>query len=148
MKLFLHKTNGGLWPVHDEDLDKYLKLNNNKIYSCELKHVRNVKHHRLIFALARTTLENLSESNKWGQLYIQDPHGMPYKFLKAILMEIGEFDINMKVDGEIYYTPKSLAFSEMSEDEFSPISESIFKVCANVLNIEVEELKKNYISYL
>jgi len=139
---------GVFFPYSDRDGAALRKFGFRKVLSAEVRQPRNPDHHALVFALARCTLENLPEGNEWSKLYIRNPHTAPYAFIKAMMLEIGEYDERMDIHGEVYRTPKSIAFESMDEMAFEPISEAMFKICAHMLKIPVDMLCKNYKDYL
>ena len=141
MKLFATKENGILKPINQSRED-FNKLENRKIYSIDIKQPRNIKHHMLIFALARCTLDNMPESHSYLSRL------SPYEFIKALMLEIGQTEKRITISGEVYQVPKSLSFESMPEDKFEPISRAVFSICAKILNITVDELKENYKMYL
>jgi len=107
----------------------------------EYSTARNPKHHALIFALARCTIDNLPDNSVWSTK-------TGYEFIKALQLEIGDTDDMLNFQGELIQVPKSLKFESMSEDQFEKISDAMFLVCAKMLQIEVSELQLNYVNYL
>jgi len=146
MRINLVKRHDGTFiPAYNSDAEKCAKMK-PATYAMSWKRERNPRHHALVFGMARCTLENMS--GPWNSAYMRDRNGTPYEFLKAIMIEIGQVDISMKLDGTPRPMVKSLAFEQMSEDEFQPISDAISEKCAEVLGVEVDEFRKNYQEYL
>ena len=147
MKLALIKRpDNSLYPCYRSDLEAVQRVKDGRIVLVDFRNPRNAKHHKLIFALAKCTLDNMSGA--WNELYLRNPNGAPYLFIKALVMEIGETEIEPNLDGTFRTVPKSISFESMSEDEFQPVSDALFTVCARTLNIDVETLRKNYLEYL
>ena len=141
MKVQLIRKGIQLLPYAEQDREIISNLDNNYIWKVDIKKSRNPAHHALVFGLARCTIANAPEDSSFGNF-------TPYQFIKALMLEIGQTDNMMYLSGEVVQIPKSIAFENMSEDEFTPISEAMFKVCAGVIGVEVTELRKNYIEYL
>jgi hypothetical protein len=128
-------------PVYNTDKVILSKKDPNKIYACDIWEARNIKHHKLIFALANCVLNNLPDDHFYKNY-------SAYDFIKLLMIEIGQFKEILRRDGQLILIPNSLKFECMSEEEFQPISDAVFKICAGILKITVEELRKNYIEYL
>jgi len=137
-----HTHMSGLFPVYSRCREYYDKMSHNVIHTVEIRKPRNPKHHGLVFAMIRCLKANLPE--KWERL----EHSTEYDLLKAIMLDIGQVEIKLKLDGGVYYVPKSIAFENMDEDEFQPISDAISKLCAKILEVELDEFEKNYMEYL
>lgn len=151
MKLALIKRpDNSLYPCYRSDLEAVQRVKDGRIVLVDFRNPRNAKHHKLIFALSRCTLDNMNEQEHpaWCELYRRNPNGAPYLFIKALVMEIGETEIEPNLDGTFRTVPKSISFELMSEDEFQPVSDALFTVCARTLNIDVDTLRKNYLEYL
>jgi len=143
IKTITHEDIGlkAVFPFYNSGLDWINKQKQGQQILLEYRKARNPKHHALIFGLANCTIANLPEESVWSTK-------TAYEFIKALQLEIGDTEQYLTFTGELIQVPKSLKFESMSETEFEKISDAMFKVCANVLKIEVEELKRNYINYL
>lgn len=147
MKLIAIKTpDNHLVPAYNSDLDHISKIKDGKMLLMAYWTPRNPKHHRLIFAMAKCALDNMS--GPWNEMYMRDKNNTPYKFIKAIEMEIGLTDDYMNLDGTVRQEPKSIAFENMSEEDFEPISDAVSEVCARVINVPINVFRKNYLQYL
>ena len=116
-------------------------LKSNKAYSCTIKESRNPKHHSLIFGLAEFTVTNCQEESMWNN---KDAHSL----IKAIQLETGLVEYQLKMNGDIVALPKSIAFDNMDEEEFSLVSDSMFYWCSKILGIDKNDLMLNYSEYL
>lgn len=147
MKLALIKRpDNSLYPCYRSDLEAVQRVKDGRIVLVDFRNPRNAKHHKLVFAMAKCTLDNMS--GPWNELYLQNPNGAPYLFIKALMLEIGEVELMPNMDGTFRTEPKHINFESMSEDEFQPVSDALFTVCARTLDIDVEALKRNYLEYL
>lgn len=140
MKIMVKRKDSTLIPVDPLSEKEIFKLK-DKTYSCTIKESRNPKHHNLVFGLAKFTVDNCHEESVWSG---KDP----YSIIKAIQLEVGSVEYIQKFDGEIIAIPKSIAFENMDEDEFSHISDALFFYCAKILDIDQKELMINYQNFL
>ena len=58
MKIHLIKSLGVLKPVDESDLEVFNNLKTGDIYSCEIKKPRNIKFHRMFFAMINLCFQN------------------------------------------------------------------------------------------
>lgn|SRR3990167_1596930 len=143
MKIFLIKRDRQIEPIYRMSIDYVDSMQQNVVYSAEMRKPRNPKFHNLVFALAKCALDNMPESRAYWR------HYTPYDFIKALQLEIGATEKMIKLNGEVVQVPLSIAFESMDENEFEKtIAEPMFEVCAKVLNCTVDELKTNYVNYL
>lgn len=136
-------------PAYKSDLETVQKLRGakaEKMVLLETRNARNPKHHKLVFGMAKCTLDNMP--GPWGEMYQRDPAGAPYRFIKAVMHEIGIVNVMPNLDGTVRTETQSIAFENMDEDEFEPVSNAIAEVCAKTLNVPVDEFQKNYQAYL
>lgn len=152
MKCFLVKVQSNQFgsvfaPAYGEDQKVVAKYGDGQIVRVDIHKPRNPEHHRLVFALAKLTLENMPETNKWSLIYKENPHTTPYLFIKAIMLDMGLVDIYLNLDGTVRKQPKAINFEDMDEDEFQHVSNAMFETCAKVLNVSVDDLHKNYMEF-
>ena len=140
-KLSLVKIKDVFRPAAKSDMELMNKFSDGEIILVSMKKSRNPNHHRLIFALGRLIKDNLPEDH-----FLENQ--LPYDIIKAIMLDAGIVDYKMNLNGTTRIEPKSISFENMSEDEFQPVSEAIFKIAAKLLGVEVDELHKNYLVYL
>lgn len=120
MKLHCVCTAVGLVPCYDDDYDEKRRLKTGKTYEVTVKEARNVKFHRLFFALINCAWEFLGE---FRQEFFRNDRD---NFRKAVTIAAGYV--------EVFYSPtrnewleqaKSIAFSKMDETEFSELYEKV-----------------------
>lgn len=148
-KIILCKTeNNNFIPAYTHDKEIADKMKTGE-HIFKIGSQRNPRAHALAFALARCTMENLPEKyTQWHQALKDNPHRVPYLFIKALELEIGEADPVQRADGTIDMIPRSIAFDEMSEEEFQPLMTMLTRQAAKYLGITYDEMKRNYIAYL
>jgi len=128
-------------PVYESDFQFMQKCRYNKPVLTNSRRSRNPQHHKLIFAIARCIKNNLPEGH-----FLE--HSTPYEIIKAIMLQNKIVDFYMGVDGQVVFEAKSISYESMDEDEFSDISDVIFKTGAEILGIEEAELRLNYMDFL
>jgi len=134
-KLFFIKKSPGSFTLLDESSNDILqKLKTNVWYSCKLKEPRNPVFHAKIFALMKITLSNLPESSNLNRL---DEYGL----IKAIEHEIGETEIEQKLDGEIILKAKSISFENMDNIEFAELYKKIVAVCETLVGEVIDQFQ-------
>lgn len=141
MKLFLIKDNDKLTPVYKSDIEEFKRLKNRQMYSAEIKQSRNPLFHRKIFALANCVISNLPEDNIW--------HGKDaYSLIKACELQLGFVEQRIKLNGEVYFEPEHLNFSEMDETRFAEFYEKCLPILADMINVDPKDLENNSIEYI
>jgi hypothetical protein len=133
MKILLRKQfNGSLLPADDEAQDKLRKIKPGKDVWCEVRVARNARHHRLYFALLNLTWENVDHER----------FGTFERFRKVVQMEAGHVDELVGLDGTIYQIPRSIAWDQLSQDEFDGLFPAVMTVCAKLLgDLELDILR-------
>jgi hypothetical protein len=136
-KLFLIKGSDGiLHPVDQESENIIQKWKTGAEYGLEYKLSRNARYHRMIFAIANMAVENAPEDSPWN--------GKPaIMLIKAVELDAGFVEPQLKLDGTINMVAKSIAFDQMDQDEFDKLYNPLVKECARILNITEDELRRN-----
>jgi len=129
------------FPCYNSDLEFMKRCKPGRQILCSTRRSRNPDHHKLIFAIAKCVIANTHEDSIWSKV-------TPYDLIKAIMFAEGIVDIYFNLDGTTRAEPKRINFESMSENEFQPVSDAMFKWGAKMLDIGVGELRLNYIEYL
>ena len=126
-----------MFPAYNKDREEFNRLQQGQIYAARVWEPRNVKYHRLFFALCRLVVDN---SGQWASVD---------QFRKAFMV-YGQFvEIIPGIDGNPVAVPDSMAFDRMDEETFDAEVMPVFwQVCARELGKDVEDLKANYERYL
>lgn len=120
MKILLLNTAEGLKPMYDDDYDEKRRLRLGQVYQAEIKVARNIRFHRLYFALINCAWEYLSERQQ------QFFHGSRESFRKTVEIAAGHYELVYSVQRkEWMQIPRSIAFDRLSEDEFSALYERV-----------------------
>ena len=145
MKFNVYCKDGGvLVPCSDEDLEKRTKLKRGRIYSCEIKEVRNYEFHKKYFALIAVAWDYQSERS---QSFF---HNDKEIFRKTIEVAAGICDRVYSIDRREWLdVPKSISFTSMDEAEFDEVYNKVKEVIAtyflrNVSEDEFNEIIKNF----
>ena len=136
-KLFLIKGSDGILHPVDQESEKIIqKWKTGAEYGLEYKLSRNSKFHRMIFAIANMTVENAPEESPWN--------GKPaIMLIKAVELDNGFAEPQLKLNGEINMIAKSIAFDNMDQDEFDKLYNPLVKECARILDISEDEVRRN-----
>lgn len=118
MKLSLLNTPHGLVPIDDDAFEAKQKLKIGQVYGADIKLDRNYKFHKKYFSLIRIA---------WEYLYEGEAKEFRTKeiFRKWCEIEAGHCDVIKLEDGSFLRLPKSIAFDQMGEDEFSELYERV-----------------------
>lgn len=113
MKIYCRRSQQGFVPLYESDYELFKRLKEGAEVLVEVKQERNTKFHKKFFALLRLTLDNLPERliedyNLYG---VDD-------LLNIVKYLLGYADL-VKVGPLQFLSPRSIAFSKMSEQEFS-----------------------------
>src|SRR5260221_3037632 len=108
-KFLVSKQLGSLRPIDEEGELALRKLGQGEIVVIELKRPRNIKFHRLYFALINLVWQNLDEER----------YPTPSDLHAAIKIAAGLRTRIELPDGTLGFIPGSIAFHKMSEDDFS-----------------------------
>ena len=138
MKIQVVKTsNGFLKPAYNSDYNAFSKIKPNEIIEIEYKKTRNIKFHRLFFALMNLAYEN------------QEAYTILDVMRKDIIKHAGYYTERINaITGEITQEPNSISFSSMEETEFNKLYTDCKTVIMNWLSIDneqiSEEIEKNF----
>lgn len=144
MKLHVLNTSQGLVPLYDDDYEEKRKLKIGEKYSVEIKKARNIRFHRLYFALINCAWEYLNEAQ--SEFF----HNNKTVFRKSLEVSAGHCDkvFSFKLKDWVDI-PKSISFDKMSEFEFRELYERVKDVIFNTIlrTITVEEFESNLINF-
>lgn len=139
MKLNLINTSEGLKPCYDDDYDEKKKLRLGEVYAADIKPARNLRFHRLYFALINLAWEYLPESQTAGFRSKEN-------FRKYVEIAAGCCDV-------IYHprfrdwveVPRSISFDRMDEAEFRDVYDRVRDVIFSIIGrfVTREEFERN-----
>jgi hypothetical protein len=88
---------------------------------------RNIKHHRLVFAMLNYVLNHMKP-----RPFIKNTE----RLLQVFKDSYGYFESFEKSNGDIVKDYHSISFASMSEIDFKPVAEEIKQFCYAVLNMD------------
>jgi len=141
MKICLIKQDNQLKPYYQSDMEEFGKLKNNVVYMTEFKQPRNIKHHKLAFALAKCVIANLPETSAWQGKE-------PYALIKAIELQLGYVETIIKLSGEVLLIPESISFENWDQERFAEFYNKAILILANMINVTADELENNSIEFM
>lgn len=131
----MQKRNNSLIPVYSADSEIMSKIKENDMVSIEVRKARNPRQHALFFALLKCVLDNSENFKSIDEVLI-------YAKYKLGLVEMHTFD------GHVITIPKSIAFENMDNLEFTDVLNRALDIFANFFNCEKSQLENNYQNYM
>ena len=111
-----------LMPAHNSDLDLMRPLPGDRPLRCKITQPRNVDHHRKYFALLNYAFEC------WEPSLESDPgrpeltiHKSFDRFRKDIIILAGFYEASYRLNGDVRFEAKSIAFGNMPQEEFEEL---------------------------
>jgi hypothetical protein len=107
MMVALTFTGRVLIPLDPHDLEALRQVcADGEILTTDVKKARNIKHHRMFFALLQLVILN------------QDTYRNLDDLLVDLKLRIGHYKEHVTAKGELVYVPKSISFDKMDQIEF------------------------------
>ena len=142
MKLSLTKSNGHLIPTQDHDKQSLSKLSDGD-YLVNIKLIRDPRRHREFFGILNLVFENLPEGSD-----CPTSSELLYHIKERITRAYWEAGFSECVAGRINdkgkYIPCSVAFENMSEDDFDEFSKVAYRFLAMWMGMDVLDLMEWY----
>lgn len=135
MELFLTRTLSGFSPTHEPDMEALKKFKLGDTVRAEVVRPRNLKFHRKFFALLNVAFEAWeTPTTEFRGLPVQKNFK---RFRKDCIIAAGFYDPVHNLKGEVRAEAHSIAFGNMSEDEF----EKLYSAVADVI---LQQVLRNY----
>ena len=128
MKIELVKTQIGLKPLTDSDLDKIKKIELGEIVEIVVKKTRSYRFLKKYMALI-----NLMWGNDSLNLTRE-------RYRKEMEIAAGYFDTYKGYDGDVRREPKSISFEKMQEDEFENLFQDMLQLACLRLGVDSGEI--------
>jgi hypothetical protein len=90
-----------------QSIEEYKTIKNGEVINVKWDYARNLKHHRLFFAILKTVCDNLPDNISVESLLIM------------VKYEIGWVKTVKKINGEEIVIPKSIDFATIGEKTFT-----------------------------
>lgn len=139
MEIGLVYRDGVFYTASDEDYEKARRIKQNTILKCNIVKPRNIHFHRKFFALINTAWDYLTECQE--RIY-----GTKEAFRKTLTVAAGYYEPVMDMEEQRFVkAPLSIAFSSMTEDEFSELYEKVKNILFTYVltNVSPEEFMEN-----
>ena len=120
MRFLAAKHLGSLRPVDDAGQEAIAKIGNGEVVEIELRRPRNIRFHRLYFALVNLIWNNMDHARYPS---IEDLHG-------ALKIAAGLRTRIELPDGTVGFMPGSIAFHRMDETAFGQFYDKIADLVA------------------
>jgi len=134
VKLYLVKNSfGGLQGSDGESSRSLSDIAVGEVVQCEIKRPRNLRFHRMFFAVLHKAHENLPEDLALKYPSIDS-------LLIAVKIGIGMLDLFETPNGKVYPLVKSISFESMDEDEFHRFYRDAVSYLCGILNCDEYDL--------
>lgn len=133
------KSAGGVFiPACDIEVERLNRFKTGEQYEIELKLTRNPQFHRKVFAFFNFCFEYwTAENTQWENL---DTSAQFDEFRKNLTILAGYYDLVTTIRGETRCRAKSLAFSEMDQEEFELCYKALINAAIkNIFNNTTDE---------
>lgn len=144
MKLKLLNTPLGLKPCYDEDFEEKKKLKLGEVYEADIKLVRNIRFHRLFFALINTGYAYMPERAQTGVF------GSVEGFRKSVIIAAGFTKVYWNIRQKTFVEEaKSISFSNMDDAEFRDVYEKCKDVIWSLISkyVSIEDFERNLANF-
>ena len=105
-EILTRKILGALRPVDEQGVAALRSIPNGDLVSIKIRRSRNLKHHRLFFALMQLVFDNQSRYDSLDHM------------VTAIKIAVGHCDTIILKDGKVAWIPKSISFT-LGQIEFN-----------------------------
>lgn len=119
-RFLAQKHLGSLRPADEVGEDALRKIGNGEVVSIELKRPRNIKHHRMFWALMTIVHSNMDEARYPS---VED-------LVAAVKIAAGLRTRIVLPNGEVGFIPGSIAFHKMDQSAFSEFYDRVCDLIA------------------
>ena len=119
-RFLAQKHLGSLRPADSSGEDALRKIGNGEVVSIEVKRPRNVRHHRMFWALMTIVHENMDEAR---YPTVED-------LVSAIKIAAGLRTRIVLPSGDVGFIPGSIAFHKMDQSQFSEFYDRVCDLIA------------------
>jgi len=140
----------GLMPAHDSDREKLKAIPHGKPVRVKVTQVRNYEFLKKYFALLNYAYEVWEplepKASKLLSIIDMQPQKSFDCFRSDVIILAGYYTATYRLNGDIKLEPKSIAFGNMTEDEFEELfSKTIDVIIKHVLNSYNGDMLRNII---
>ena len=140
MKIKLVCTSEGFKCYEDEDFEKKKTIKRGTVVEATIKEYRNLKFHRLYFALINCAWEYLTEAQR---AFFKENVDL---FRETVQIAAGHYEPCYSLSRQEWFEkPKSIAFDKLSESDFHLLYERVKEVIYTTFipNINKKEFEEN-----
>ncbi len=135
MKLFVKNTLTGLVPLYPSDLDEKKRLKLGEDYEVTIRRPRNIRFHRLFFALL-----NIGHQNSQMDLPFET-------YRRWAIMKAGFVRVYDTPKGKLF-EPESIAFANMDEDRFREVYSRVLDVIIQDIGATEEDIEEALLNFM
>lgn len=137
-ELCLYKKSEYMIPARECDVSLIRNLNPDTLYTIKKAKTRNAKYFRKWWAMINFAYLHWEPEPPQEQRFKGLTAGKDLeRFRKDITILAGHYDASYRLNGEVRVEAKSIAFDEMSEEEFN----EFYKLCFDVIAAKVFSAK-------
>jgi len=127
-QIFVPKYEGGL------EISRKMPLGQEVAASATDRDLRNLMHHRKLFALLKLCMENMPDKYK-------DLFKSTEQLLDELKLQAGHVEKRTSLGGKVYFVPKSISFDKMGQSDFAEFYKKIVDVVCKFILPEVSSKK-------
>ncbi len=135
MEFFAQISNKRLVPEYDSDQEQISKLKPGTTYKFVVTSPRNIRFHRLFFALINLCYENQTEYTNADDL-------------RAVLTMKAGYYKAIRTDKGTIYLPESISFASMDEIKFKEVYSKVLDEVVKMIGSTSEEIEKELINFM
>ena len=132
-------------PMYESDIEASRKFDTGQeiVGSASKKDLRNIGHHRKLFALLKLTFCNLPVKY---QALIKNAD----ELLTEIKLQIGHREKRVSLGGQEYYVPKSIAFHNLGQEAFDEFyNKTLDFICEYLLpGVDRPEIEAQIVEFM
>lgn len=130
--ILMRKAFGALRPVDEQGEESLRGIPNGAVVKVTVKRPRNIRHHRLYWALMSLLHEN------------QSRYATVEELSDAIKCAVGHCTVITRPDGTEIRIPRSISFSKMDQDAFKQFFDRVVELAVSKIlpNVEEAELRR------
>ena len=135
MEIYLKRTQSGLVPLYDSDMEAIKKLRFGDEVKAVITKPRNYNFHKRFFALLNMAFENQDQYNSFDV------------FRPIMIMKAG-FYTPVETDKGLVFLPKSISFAKMDEVEFQELYSAMVDQVIKLLECTEKDIEENIINFM
>jgi hypothetical protein len=146
-------------PKHGSDIDisRGIDIGQSITGSTSKADVRNLGHHKKMFALIKCVFHNLPEKFTENRIAVVDDEERVIPGINSVedlreelKMQVGSKKIRMTIGGHIYYETKSWSHATMGQEEFSELYSKVLDFVFEYIlpNVDKAEFEKQILGFM